>query len=333
MRNCIAWPQRRIDVDQSWSGIPYIADGSATIYSFAIRHHSYGPDGTLEVETISCGGTTPTICGQGIAAIPIFGIPGLPAEAYVQFGTNQIWGLSSMPTETVSMSLPMAWSGEAFLTPRRASVVGMHLNEPLLAWPAADQNVGTVASPGTNGSYWVNHDGDSHPGVSVYVVPPGGLVDNDVIPDAVLDYPANASECTGNLPYAWAPAFECGTSCYYARVKRFNTASRVISELNGTLQSCDMITGDVTGPVDGEMRNDLRLEGCTRCTGSTSSASCTDANCGQAIVDFFDDAEQQQQVDDASFHIERIDLSAAANDVEACEIVRDQLCFAPGACN
>jgi hypothetical protein len=81
------------------------------------------------------------------------------------------------------------------------------------------------------------------------------------------------------------------------------------------------------------MRNDLRLEGCTRCTGSTSSASCTDANCGQAIVDFFDDAEQQQQVDDASFHIERIDLSAAANDVEACEIVRDQLCFAPGACN
>jgi hypothetical protein len=155
------------------------------------------------------------------------------------------------------------------------------------------------------------------------------MIDNDSIPDPVVDYPATSSDC--GLPYRWVPAVEYPN---YRHVKRVYTASRVISEMSGTIQSCDLITGNVTGPANGDIQSDLRFYGCTRCANGESSATCADADCSNSIANTFDNTSTAgTTIDSATFRIQRIDLSAATDDVQACEIVRDQLCFAPGVCN
>lgn len=307
----------RIRTDVSWSGITNVENGSDTTYSWALRTHNYMPNGTLEVETIPCGGTTPDICGTS----PILG-----AEAYAQFLTNQIWGIASMPTEILSMNLPNALPGQAFVTSQTAVLLGIHLTNPLGTWPSSNNNVGTVASPGTNGAYWVNHDNDSNAAVTIYAVPPGGIGIDGNIPDPPFAFASTSAVCPRGggsaLSYAWWPGVE-GLSVQ--RVKRFYAASRVISYLSGSLTSCDVITGDVAGPNPdsasdpgtlGEMKNDGRFQGCTRCT-SGSSAGCGDTACSGTLTDFFDNQSQTQQVTDASFIIKRVSGSTTCAQARA----------------
>jgi hypothetical protein len=315
----------RITTDMTWSNISNISDGSATTYSWALRNHSYMPDGTLEVETIPCGGTAPTLCGNG---------GGVPAAAYGQFLTNQVWGIPSMPVELLSMNLPNALPGQAFVTAQTAVLLGIYLSNPLGAWPSSNNNVGSgPGSPGSNGSYWLNHDNFGDLGAESYAVPPGGIADNNSVPDPPVDLSdSTPAACGGTLSYAWWP----GLDDLFAvrRVKRWSLASRVISYLDGSISTCDLITGSVKGPQNGQMQNNSRVKSCTRCS-SGETAGCSDTACSNTLVDFYDNQSQPPPptITGASFRIEPIDVSAATTTNQACEMVRALLCPGGLSCN
>ena len=48
----------------------------------------------------------------------------------------------------------------------------------------------------------------------------------------------------------WPVPRICSGAFTLCRIARFQSASRNISRLDGTFESCDRITGDVTGPYD-----------------------------------------------------------------------------------
>jgi hypothetical protein len=300
-----------------WSGVDNIQDGVRITKSWALRTHTFGVDGRLQVHTVSCGGTTPDLCGDGAS---------VPAAAYAQFTTNQLYEGGNAPSDDQG---PFALTAvprrsAAFEQPQSAVVLGMHLSSPTGTWPSRNELVGTQMSPGTNGSYWTNPDGGPL-GVTVYVVPPGGISIDGSVPDPPFAYPATSSTC-GGLSYEWMPGLEGGLFPTVTEVKRFEVASRVISGLKGNFSanSCGRVSGDVFGPnpdspmdadTNGEMRVDGRFHSCTRVnsagTGETGcgTSNCSTGGCPTGFdlllscrgIDFFDCTDPVQVVDDTSF--------------------------------
>jgi hypothetical protein len=314
------------------------------VYAWTLRTHTYDNAGTLHVsKALQCGATVQTACGVGV--VNDFG-EDIPPESYSQFVTNQVWGTGSMLSNEfvagdglspsgVTMSLPNVVPGSPFLAPQTVALLGISLSNPFGAWPAARANVTGGGGSVTNGATWANHDAsadpDGAPGVTSYVVPPGGIGDNNSIPDAPIDYPSSA--CTSD-PYNYLPAPEITSFIppvvSVRRIKRLFTASRATTQLTGAVSasSCDVITGTVGGP-GGTPRFDAAVQGCVRVTSGSGETACN-----SAILDFLEDsAGSPPTVTSSTFRLERIDVSGAANDNAACEMVRDTLCFSPGACN
>ena len=162
----------RISVDLQWpatvaNGFTTVEAGSETTYAYAIRRHTgYAADGSLAVETILCGGTTPDICGP---ALPLL----TGAYAYAQYNTNQMWDSQNVIGESYNWSLPAADDNGAFVTPLRANTPGVSLTDPMGDWPASRQNVLGGSGARTNGAQWVNSDtaaSDTKVGVTSYAV-------------------------------------------------------------------------------------------------------------------------------------------------------------------
>jgi hypothetical protein len=308
----------RVAETVKWSGITGIEDSNdathttpIVLYSWAIRDQTYDAQGNLHVVTTPCGGTSADLCGTGNAFL------GISPEAYAQFLPIQIWGTSGMPTETVNMSLPLAISGTTFKTNPSATLLGISLTDPMGTWPGTRAGVGAGAMQ-VNGAVWTDDDSDTKPGVTTYAVPPGGFPVDGTAPDPLTAYPAMSTDCPrlssgARDAYNYWPAPEVsGFTIAVRRTKRFYVASRTIGYFDGTLSSCDLITGAVKGPANGQVQNDARINSCVRVSG-TGETTCSDA-----VIDFYDTSDQTaQQIQSAAFIIKRMANNATCTDARA----------------
>jgi hypothetical protein len=280
----------RVATNLVWMNVDGIANGSATVYSWVLRRHTYEADGSLTSETTECGATTPDLCGTTPFA----------TEAFAQYVPNHVWGRVSMPVGMQEIQLPNAYAGQPFVTPNKAVVLGMSLTNPELTgasgWPAGDQNVGAGPNQ-TNGAIWVDHDGDGPLGMTSLNVT-GAVSDDDAgMDDPPINYAATSPACGGDAYSAWP-----GIDSPFAlrRVTRFYTATRLISRFDGAFDSCDRIDGAVRGPANGNtiIHSDLRFYGCVD--------DSPDSTCSQAMIDFYDDTPQSQQITGSTFVMLRV---------------------------
>jgi len=316
----------RIALNMSWPaaldpilGTEVISAGQATTYSWALREHTYAPDGTLTVQTLPCGGTTPDLCG----------VDGdfTDAAAYSQYLRNDIWGLPGIPvTNEPAAQIPNALPGQPFATAMTASLLGIALPHLPTGWTPTDttdfgwpnNRAAVTEMTRTDGPYWTLTD-DAKYGITSYAVPPGG-VSSTLSPVA---YGATSAACS-NLPYDYWPAV-CGLSV--CRVQSFYLGSRTISAFKGTFSSCNLITGNIIGPnpdgidpgTDGDMRTDVRIYGCNRTTG---------ADCSASTANTLDSQPQTQRIDAATFVMKRVPQGLiGANDGVTCSNIRTMMTY------
>lgn len=161
-------------------------------------------------------------------------------EAYTQTLPVSIWGKPSMPVDQATITLPApARPGDPFVGPLEAALLGVTLADPFGPWPA------TATSPGLT---WVDHDADGKPGVTSLMTAAG-----------------RSSAC--NLNSADLPIPAAG-----ARAHEIYTGSRSLGRLDGTVVSCAVIQGTVTGPNAGMPRLDGHVIGCLRPDGACTTA-------------------------------------------------------------
>jgi hypothetical protein len=290
----------RTRLDLSWDEVPgSIEGGSDTTYSYAIEKHSYDASGNLVLDLTTCGDTPIDLCGLGVA-------PVVAAEAYAQYQPTYIWTLPSIPEVSARAHPTDALPGSAFATDNVAMLMGISLKDPNGAWPSGRAEIsGSPAFGGTatNGAAWRDHDSDTIIGLTSYVVPPGGIKADGIDPDPPRDFGATSPVCPRSggphTPYAYWPAAREGLLQSPYRITRLYTASRVISAYQGSIQTCDLISGEVIGPEDGKVKLDGRVGGCIRNNGATETA------CTSSIVDSFDSAVISERVTGASFQIKR----------------------------
>jgi hypothetical protein len=300
-------------------------------YAWYLRHHTVAADGTLSIDTIPCGGTTPDLCDTVLDV------------AHAQYQPNQIWGEAKLSAgfPTVTTNIENTVPGGSFAESSSATLMGIVLDDPFGEWPPCRQCVGVDAGvdcvcPGqpphevTNQAAWFDADDDTRDGVTTVYVPAGGQFIDGNFPDPPHDYP-EPSECprldnpSGGWGYEQWPGV-VGISLFYTY--RWNLASRFISALQSDSvtmndnQQCE-ITGTLTGVV-----TDTRVAGCDRCTSGTCDPSgpCTDSQ-----VDAYDGVEQNQTVTGVSFVMTKsttIDVAAilAESDEATRESLMNQAC-------
>jgi hypothetical protein len=281
------------------------------ITSWSLRHHSLEDDGTMTVRTIPCGGTSPTVCSNYFST------------GLAQFQGNDIWGRASIQQGFPDISVPLAGvvPGGAYVEPETAVLAGITLDDPAGAWPPCRACVGVNAGQScscsgtnhvvTNRAQWFDSDGDGNLGISTWAVRRGGeYFGGTGYPDPPFEYPP-PSECprfSSGGPYdygAW-PGQVGLFGLFYTL--EWRGASRVISALQGNdvtlVGNACAISGNVVGPDNGRARTDARVGGCRTCP----SIGCTSATdiCTTDQSDFYDNAEQTQQVASATFTLEKI---------------------------
>ncbi|HKU42894.1 MAG TPA: hypothetical protein VJR89_32265, partial [Polyangiales bacterium] len=288
-----------------WSGEAGIEDGSATSYGWAIQRQEYQADGTVETEIINCGESKVDLCGTALGN-----------EAYAQYISTDYYNATAVSPTTSSYKVTKALPNEPFQTEPFATLIGITLTDPLGAWPASRRNVqggSDFGGTATNGARWLDVDNDSLIGVTTYAVGPGGISAQGSGPRPIESYGATSQQCPrGNanasrFPYNYPPAAE-GLSV--RRIKRFYSANRIISVFKGKIDSCDAMSGNIEGPNGGLSRIDAVIGGCARVNGDGETA------CSSSLVDFFDNAEQSQDVQSQTFQFKRV------SDSITCEQVR-----------
>jgi hypothetical protein len=302
----------RTRLDTSWMNLSdQIEDGKDTSYAYSIERHTVDANGNMTLELIACGSTSVDICGLGAA-------PVLAAETYAQFLPVTIFNTPSMPIVKTTLSVAGALPGTPFVTPVVAALTGITLTDPTGAWPATRKDVaGTPSFDGTatNGAAWLDHDNDTFVGLTSYAVPPGGIKADGVPPDPIKDFGALSAVCPrmggAHTPYAYWPTPPEGVSLTPVRVKRFYTASRVISGYSGTIDSCDQVSGDLIGPNAGPVKLDGRIGGCVRTNGSGETA------CPDTVIDFLDAGASSQGGVKGYFKAKRVAADATCATVRA----------------
>jgi YD repeat-containing protein len=294
-----------MNLTTTWSGITFFENGTnVPSTSWAIRRQTYDATGNLTIQTTQCGGTSLDLCGQGNPVI-------VPDEAYGQFLPAPIFGLPTMPVQSLTITLANALPSQAYTEPQTAVVFGVSLTDPLGAWPAANANIGAGPNQ-TNGAIWVDHDNDTHPGVTSYAVPPGG-VSSTTAPYPTRDYAATSSACPrrssslARLSYNYLPGVENLT---LERVKRMYTAQRVISSMSGTITSCDstgatLIQGTLGGPDNGQVQANVRVGGCVR-VAAEADGGTGELDCDSTLTNEYDGQSQSQHVSGGTFVIKRV---------------------------
>jgi len=286
-----------------------------TIELWGIVHHQYDVQGNLGLTLSACGQTTPDIC---TAAQP----PLLPtAEAYAQYVPVGLWDKPITPA-ALRMSLPGAVPGAPFASPAMAQLFGVTLADPLGAWPGTRKDVegGTdFDGSAVNGAQWVDVDGDGQLGLTTMVVPPGGVAAN-ATNGPLQSYGATSTACPRTDPgaarssYAYLPMPQ---GLGVKRLKRLYAAQRVILEFHGTLDTCDRISGMLTGPNGGKLQMNALFGGCALVNGSGESA------CGAALLDAVDSgggATMAQELGSGSFVLTRVKDDVTCAEVRAMKV-------------
>lgn len=132
----------------SFQGTPVFNGGSATTSSWSIRQQTV-VNGTLNVDTIPCGATSPDICSP------------LLMQAFSQTLPDSIWQGPNMPVAHSTMALSDPDPGEAFVGPTQALLGGIDLTSPLAAWPPAYNSPGIIGFP--------DHDSDTVAGMTQFL--------------------------------------------------------------------------------------------------------------------------------------------------------------------
>jgi hypothetical protein len=169
-------------------------------------------------------------------------------EAYAQVLPDSIWDRPSMPITQVSMTVPAApQPGDPFVSPSEATLLGVTMADPFAAWPAS------YTDPLLT---WVDHDGDALPGVT-----------------SIMLSGSQSAAC--GFAYADLPIPSNGL-----RAHQVFTGSRTIAGLDGTLVSCDVIQGELTGPNAGMPLLQGHVGGCIRPDGACTAAEVTSLDSG-----------------------------------------------------
>jgi hypothetical protein len=318
-------------------------NAGAASYSWALRQQTTQPDGSLTVQTIPCGGTSPPLCNlQSRRAHALY----TPTQSLGKPG--MVCPIPSMCTNGVpTFSVPLSGvrPGGSYVEPQIANVLGIRLTDPAGAWPASNTST-------TNGATPVDSDEDGTVGVRQLAVLSGGeLIDGAGDDDPAFNYGAT-SVCprlaTGSRwGYRSWPGYNF---IFEFATYEWSGASRIrgyLASVNGTAgnqivmqsnNSC-LITGDLKGQgPGGTPQADARMWGCQTCQ-QTASDTCTPGNaCTSGQVGFYDNAPQtDQRIVSSTFRLERttMDMSAilAASGatrenliIQACNQVRAQNC-------
>ena len=84
------------------------------------------------------------------------------------------------------------------------------------------------------------------------------------------------------------------------RVKRFYSAVRMITAYKGTIDSCDEISGELSGFNGEQPKLEMRIGGCIRKLDDDKETACNDA-----ALDFLDSTAQLQIAASARFRMQR----------------------------
>ncbi len=295
----------RTSLEFVWSNMDGIEDGEDDAFTWSILRADYNDDGDLELESINCGDSEIDYCGTGIAV--------LGPEAYAQYGDVKALGISSAPVTNIIVENLEGQPNTPFVTPMFATLSGISLADPLGPWPVNRRDVeggaGEFDGSALNGARWVDHDADGFFGYTTYAVPPGGVSNQGDGPRPLKNYGARSEVCPRNNPngerlaYAYPPAIE-GLATV-RRVKRFYSANRSTSSYDGTIESCDRITGNVRGPNNGRINYEAVIGGCIR------DNNGGDVACSPAVLDFLQEpAGGSQTANSATFVMERVEDAA-----------------------
>ena len=295
----------RSELKLAWSNIDGIVDGSGSTYSWSIARHNYDAEGNLTAEMIQCGDTNLDICGTGVRIV------GIPSEAYAQFVPIAAYDKGAASSAEFAFKLESPLPGSDYKTPNFGSLMGISLTDPLGTWPASRKDVqggNDFDGSATNGARWIDTDGDTFFGLTTYAVGPNGAPADGSELAPIEGYTGRSPSC--NLPYNYPPALDGLTT---RRIKRFSSANRVISAFDGKLDSCDALSGNVTGPDDGKVHYDIRIGNCTR----TDLNGNNEGACSSGLLDYLDSTQTPNQVDSDSFKAKRVKDDITCKEVRA----------------
>mgnify|MGYP003407227808 CR=1 FL=1 len=259
----------------SVSGVPGAEGFSASSYVWSLLR-SKAEGGKLKLALQMCGQQVPDTCS---AAVPLLQTQ---AEAHGEYVPASVWS-KLMPTE-MEVQLADPAPGASFETPLAAGVQGSRLSEPRGAWPGSRKDVeGSDDFDGsaTNGARWNDLDNDGKPGVTISVVPPGGVAAGGAAAP-FTEYGATSPDCpkgddkAPRSPYAYLPVSYKGA---VVRVKQLYTAQRLPAQFQGKLDSCNKITGKLLGASGEDLTSETLLAGCTIADGAD------DKPCPAELVD------------------------------------------------
>jgi hypothetical protein len=294
----------------SWQNLTGVEDGVVQTQTFVLHRQSYDAEGNLRIEITECGGSTFDLCSDGS---PLVG-----REAYGQYTPKDVWGSASMPRTTITMTLPDSAVGGAFKSEEFAMVNGIKLDDPMGEWPRnRSQVAGAEGSSGTsvNGATWLDSDNDGKPGLTTFGVgPEGAPITGDPLTDPPVAYGRTSAECPRGgdgerYAYAYPPALE---GIRTRRITKLYAAQRAILAYDGTIDSCDAVSGTITGPNNGQFSMDTRIGGCVRQEGSDLNV-----NCASAAINFLDQQPQTQEISDSKFKMRRMAEGVTCADVLA----------------
>jgi len=306
----------------SWGASAPLEGGSDTQYSWEIERHSYNSDGSLGVDIIHCGESNIDLCSEGVAAsqglsdvlgglLPnaqLATTPTIPAEAYAQYVPISVWNAQTVSTH-VTTRVAAPWPAQPFSLPRYAALQGISLSDTLGAWPESYAQVSGGGDEVVNGAQWVNVDNDDQPGLTTLTVGPSGVVADGSAQAPLATYEPTSRVCPrGNssadrYPYNYPPVL---AGLNIRRVTRIFSANRVISELTGTIDSCDQLSGQVDN-----IQLDSRIQGCVYQTDSGEAA------CDDNAVKSLDSQAASYEVLGSSFVMQRIADAATCDQVRA----------------
>jgi hypothetical protein len=281
-----------LTVPSRTAGNVVIVDQSTT-HATVWELYKFVYDGsTLRIESQSCGADN-----TGEIYSPLY------SETYSSSIPNMTYDqLGLTPIVDVSINKSMAQPNMPFSTPHFASLLGLHLDDPINdPWPAAYTDVPESA--------WIDTDHDGQPGISLW--------------------PGQTTQMThdGSGTYSYLPVELDGDS---TRIKTrsgcVSTAVRTINRLDGRIETCGRLTGKIVNE-----KTEGRVHSCSVVRQSdwdTLDVSCqtSDWNAARLCDDdqiAFLDGQDQTSMAMADFELIKLaDLNASNID---CAAVRSML--------
>jgi hypothetical protein len=174
-------------------------------------------------------------------------------QAFAQNFPDAIWDLPSMPVSESTMTLVDPDPGEAFLGPTEVTLLGLSIPTPGGPWPGEWNDVSIT---------WLDHDNDGLLGVTSKMINTG------------------TSTSCGGMPYANLP--DPTTPFSATRITDVRVGSRSIGTYDGSLTSCSVIEGEVTGSASGFPEINGHVHSCKLSNGNACSLAQINALDDQA---------------------------------------------------